>query len=92
MNPVPSLLCGLVAKRQLSLPLTHSLECEVTLEDHLADLREDGAFGVGQVHLPDACVSHTTLVLFLGFLCLVGGKQHREFLSGWLTASPLYSG
>lgn len=60
--------------------LTHSLEREVTLEDHLAELREDGALGVGQVHPPDACVSHTALVLLLGLLCL----QRREPLSRWV--------
>lgn len=53
-----------------SVLLTYSLEREVTLEDHLADLCEDGTLGVVQVHLPDACVSHTVLVLVLGLLCL----------------------
>lgn len=52
-------------------PRTHSFECEVTLEDHLSDLCEDGALGVGQIHLPDACVSHTALVLVLGLARLI---------------------
>lgn len=50
--------------------MTHSLECEVALKDRLPDLCEDGALGVGQIHLPDACVSQAALIMLLGFLCL----------------------
>lgn len=65
------------AKSRLPSLLTHSLEREVALEDHLADLGEDGALGIGQVHLPDACVSNAALVLLLGLFSLAGGKEHR---------------
>lgn len=75
----------------LSSLLTHRLEREVALEDHLADLREDGALGVGQVHLPDARVSHAAVVLLLGLLRLAGGKEHRELSSRQVTASGLCS-
>lgn len=87
MNPASSLRCGSAGhcpKAVVTAALTHSLEREVTLEDHLADLREDGALGVGQVHLPDACVSHAALVLLLGLLHLAGGKgtqSSRQFHS-----------
>lgn len=40
------------------------------MKDHLSDLCEDGALGVCQIHPPDACVSHTALVLVLGLLRL----------------------
>lgn len=55
--------------------LTHSLEREVALKDHFPDLCEDGVLGVGQIHLPDASVSHAALVLLLGFLCLSRAEQ-----------------
>lgn len=54
---------------------THRFECEVTLEDRLSDLCENGALGVSQVHPPDACVNHTALVLILGLLRLRKTKQ-----------------
>lgn len=75
----------------LSSLLTHRLEREVALEDHLADLREDGALGVGQVHLPDVRVSHAAVVLLLGLLRLAGGKEHRELSSRQVTAPGLCS-
>lgn len=69
-----SILCGFFLNH---FGLTYSLEREVTLEDHLADLCEDGTLGVVQVHLPDACVSHTVLVLVLGLLRLPETSRHR---------------
>lgn len=58
--------------------MAYRFEREVALEDGLSDLGEDGAFDIGQVHPPDARVSHAVLVLFLGLLSLM--PQHRQEL------------
>lgn len=64
--------------------MTHSLECEVALKDRLPDLCEDGALGIGQIHLPDACVSQAALVLLLGFLSLPKATDtHNCVRYGW---------